>query len=169
MPSVLFPASTPPNCGEYPESRTCPAIVAGSGHGELSIGLDFRTSHTYYYSGSQINTQPQTEMSSESAERNPTEAPKPEVRYVLSGQPTGWAAMGKEVRDFDEEKVKNSKEDIDTLLVFVGLPHCIGTRFATDCSMCRPVCSLPSYPHSLSPHTLRFKLIAWIPSSILFK
>ncbi len=46
--------------------------------------------------------------------------PEPEVRYVLSGQPTGWAAMGKEVREFDEEKIRNSKEDIDTLLVFVS-------------------------------------------------
>lgn len=46
--------------------------------------------------------------------------PEPEVKYVLSGQPTGWAAMEKEVRDFDEEKVKSCKEDIDTLLVFVS-------------------------------------------------
>ncbi len=51
------------------------------------------------------------------------EAPESEVRYILSGQPTGWAAMGKEVREFDEEKVRNSKEDIDTLLVFVSLPR----------------------------------------------
>lgn len=29
--------------------------------------------------------------------------------------------MAKEVRDFDEEKVRNSKEDIDTLLVFVSI------------------------------------------------
>ncbi len=41
------------------------------------------------------------------------------IRYVLSGQPTGWAAMASQVRDFDEEKVKDTKEDIDTLLVFV--------------------------------------------------
>lgn len=57
------------------------------------------------------------------SESGHVEAPKPEVRYVLSGQPTGWAAMGKEVREFDEEKVRNSKEDIDTLLVFVSLPR----------------------------------------------
>ncbi len=29
--------------------------------------------------------------------------------------------MAKEVRDFDEEKVKEYKEDIDTLLVFVSV------------------------------------------------
>ncbi len=46
---------------------------------------------------------------------------EPEMRYVLSGQPTGWAAMAKEVRDFDEEKVRECKEDIDTLFVFVSL------------------------------------------------
>lgn len=29
--------------------------------------------------------------------------------------------MAKEVREFDEEKVRSCKEDIDTLLVFVSL------------------------------------------------
>lgn len=42
-----------------------------------------------------------------------------EVKYVLAGQPTGWAAMAKEVRDLDEEKVQSCKDDVDTLLVFV--------------------------------------------------
>lgn len=46
--------------------------------------------------------------------------PTPDVRYVLSGQPTGWAAMAETVRAYDEEKVKETKEDIDTLLVFVS-------------------------------------------------
>ncbi|KAI0729093.1 hypothetical protein BC629DRAFT_1302806, partial [Irpex lacteus] len=55
--------------------------------------------------------------------------PEPEVRYVLSGQPTGWAAMGKEVREFDEEKIRNSKEDIDTLLVFAGLFSAVLSAF----------------------------------------
>ena len=41
-------------------------------------------------------------------------------RYVLSGQPTGWAAMAETVGAYDEEKVKDTKEDIDTLLVFVS-------------------------------------------------
>lgn len=42
------------------------------------------------------------------------------VRYVLSGQPTGWTAMAAHMREYDEEKVKNTKEDIDTLLTFVS-------------------------------------------------
>lgn len=46
------------------------------------------------------------------------------TEYVLSGQPTGWAAIDKVLRDFDEEKVKYCKEDIDTLLVFVGSIPC---------------------------------------------
>ena len=46
------------------------------------------------------------------------------VRYVLSGQPTGWAAMAAHMREYDEEKVKNTKEDIDTLLTFVST-HCL--------------------------------------------
>ena len=32
----------------------------------------------------------------------------------------GWLSMAKIVRDYDEEKVKDCKEDIDTLLVFVS-------------------------------------------------
>ena len=47
--------------------------------------------------------------------------PTSDVRYVLSGQPTGWAAMAETVRAYDEEKVKDTKEDIDTLLVFVSV------------------------------------------------
>ena len=43
-----------------------------------------------------------------------------EVRYVLSGQPKGWAAMAVVTREFDEEKIQDCKEDIDTLLVFVS-------------------------------------------------
>ncbi|KAI0689168.1 hypothetical protein BC835DRAFT_1283535, partial [Cytidiella melzeri] len=46
---------------------------------------------------------------------------EPRTEFVLSGQPTGWGAMAKEVREFDEEKAHNCKEDIDTLLVFAGL------------------------------------------------
>jgi hypothetical protein len=46
--------------------------------------------------------------------------PSPDVRYVLAGQPTGWAAMAETVRAYDEDKVKDTKEDIDTLLVFVS-------------------------------------------------
>lgn len=38
---------------------------------------------------------------------------------VLAGQATGWTAMAQAVRNFDEEKVRDCKEDVDTLLVFV--------------------------------------------------
>lgn len=41
------------------------------------------------------------------------------IQLVLAGQPTGWTAMAHAVRNFDEEKVKDCKEDVDTLLVFV--------------------------------------------------
>ena len=40
---------------------------------------------------------------------------------MLSGGPTGWAALDTVIRGFDEEKVRDCKEDIDTLLVFVRL------------------------------------------------
>lgn len=42
------------------------------------------------------------------------------VKYVLSGQPTGWSAMAQVVRGFDVEKIDDFKDDIDTLLVFVS-------------------------------------------------
>ena len=34
---------------------------------------------------------------------------------------SGLAAVAKTIRDVDEEKIQNCKEDIDTLLVFVSL------------------------------------------------
>ena len=34
----------------------------------------------------------------------------------------GWQTMAKTVRETDEEKIRDTKEDIDTLLVFVRLP-----------------------------------------------
>lgn len=36
------------------------------------------------------------------------------------GQLTGWASIDKAVRDHDEQRVKDCKEDIDTLLTFVS-------------------------------------------------
>ncbi|KAI0738759.1 hypothetical protein BC629DRAFT_1300079, partial [Irpex lacteus] len=54
------------------------------------------------------------------------------VRYVLSGQPTGWAAMAAHMREYDEEKVKNTKEDIDTLLTFAGLFSAALTAFLVE-------------------------------------
>ncbi|KAI0088766.1 hypothetical protein BDY19DRAFT_145576 [Irpex rosettiformis] len=51
------------------------------------------------------------------------------VQTNFSGKPTGWSAMSKVVRDFDEEKVKECKEDIDTLLVFAGLFSAVLSAF----------------------------------------
>lgn len=39
------------------------------------------------------------------------------------GHSSGWSGMARVVRDFDEEKVRDCKEDIDTLLVFVSATH----------------------------------------------
>ncbi|KAI0094226.1 hypothetical protein BDY19DRAFT_879838, partial [Irpex rosettiformis] len=58
--------------------------------------------------------------------------PTSDVRYVLSGQPTGWAAMADTVRAYDEEKVKDTKEDVDTLLVFAGLFSAVLTAFLNE-------------------------------------
>lgn len=48
-----------------------------------------------------------------------TSDPNANIRYVLAGQPTGWAAVAASVREYDEDRIKSTKEDIDTLLVFV--------------------------------------------------
>ena len=40
-------------------------------------------------------------------------------KVEVVGQPKGWAAMADVVRAYDEDRVKDSKEDIDTLMVFV--------------------------------------------------
>lgn len=45
---------------------------------------------------------------------------EPETRYVLAGQPTGWAAMAEDIRSYDEEIIRDCKEDIDTLMTFVS-------------------------------------------------
>lgn len=45
---------------------------------------------------------------------------RPKTKYVLAGLPTGWVAMETIMREFDEEKLDNCKEDLDTLLVFVS-------------------------------------------------
>ena len=83
-----------------------------------------------------------------SNEQEPAQAnvPKePEVKYVLSGQPTGWWAAAKEVQEFDEQQVKSCKEDIDTLLVFVS--SLLYAQIST-LTYHRLVYSLPSSRHS---------------------
>ncbi|KAI0790196.1 hypothetical protein BC629DRAFT_1287924, partial [Irpex lacteus] len=54
------------------------------------------------------------------------------IQLVLAGQPTGWTAMAHAVRNFDEEKVKDCKEDVDTLLVFAGLFSAVLTAFLIE-------------------------------------
>ncbi|KAI0088750.1 hypothetical protein BDY19DRAFT_144144 [Irpex rosettiformis] len=68
-------------------------------------------------------------MASEEEKPSPDATKEPETKYVLSGQPTGWWAIGKDVRDFDVEKVQSCKEDIDTLLVFAGLFSAVLSAF----------------------------------------
>ena len=36
------------------------------------------------------------------------------------GQPTGWAAMAEDIRKYDEDKIKECRDDIDTLMTFVS-------------------------------------------------
>lgn len=52
------------------------------------------------------------------------------IKYVLSGQPTGWAAMAQVMRDFDQERLEDCKDDMDTLLVFVSTTPLFTLQFA---------------------------------------
>lgn len=64
---------------------------------------------------------------------------EPEKPIILAGQPVGWAGMAKDVREFDQEEVRQGKEDVDTLLVFVS------ARVTIPCA-----CHISnlSYPHA---------------------
>lgn len=83
----------------------------------------------------------------EAVNASPEVPPEPagvRTQYILAGQPTGWAAMAKVVRDFDEEKVKDCKEDMDTLLVFVSNRIFHFVLFIVRLKLRRPACSQQS-------------------------
>jgi hydroxypyruvate isomerase len=42
---------------------------------------------------------------------------------ALPNQPTGWVAMAERMRAYDEDKIKDVKEDIDSLFIFVRLTY----------------------------------------------
>ncbi|KAJ3533639.1 hypothetical protein NM688_g7254 [Phlebia brevispora] len=54
------------------------------------------------------------------------------VPYVPGSGPTGWAGIAKTIRDVDEDKILDYKEDIDTLLVFTGLFSAVLTAFVVE-------------------------------------
>ncbi|ESK86452.1 hypothetical protein Moror_4925 [Moniliophthora roreri MCA 2997] len=59
----------------------------------------------------------------------PPAAPVPGKQYTVQ---QSWAALLKMVDKYDEDMVKNWKEDIDTLLVFAGLFSAVVTAFAIE-------------------------------------
>lgn len=84
-------------------------------------------------------------------------SPEIKTKYVLAGQPTGWAAMEKMMRDFDEEKLNSCKEDIDTLLVFVSdvvFNYDIAFLTGQSSRNARRVCTPQCFRHSLLLHFL---------------
>ena len=44
-------------------------------------------------------------------------------RRLHTGTRDGWAKISKLLRQYDERKIQNCKEDIDTLLVFVRISY----------------------------------------------
>ncbi|KAK7691536.1 hypothetical protein QCA50_004935 [Cerrena zonata] len=51
---------------------------------------------------------------------------------MVSDQKPDWAALERAIREVDETKIKDFKEDIDTLLVFAGLFSAVTTTFLVD-------------------------------------
>ena len=51
----------------------------------------------------------------------PSDDPTGGIQTVqVVGQPTGWAAMAEDIRKYDEDKIKECRGDIDTLMTFVS-------------------------------------------------
>ncbi|KAI0693355.1 hypothetical protein BC835DRAFT_1229318, partial [Cytidiella melzeri] len=46
--------------------------------------------------------------------------------------PTGWAAMAEDIRRYDEDKIKDCRDDIDTLMTFAGLFSAAITAFLVE-------------------------------------
>ena len=42
-------------------------------------------------------------------------------RVQIESERTGWARLSDLLRKYDQDRIQDAKEDIDTLLVFVGL------------------------------------------------
>lgn len=69
----------------------------------------------------------------EDGDRKSVESAAPELKHVPIdlapdiGDETesGWAAIARSIRDIDEQKIKDYKEDIDTILVFVSCSNVV--------------------------------------------
>ena len=69
-------------------------------------------------------------------------------RVQIEPEHKGWGRLADMYRTFDEDRVRDAKEDIDTLLVFVRiLAHLISSLYVDDVA-CRLVCSQPSSQRS---------------------
>ncbi|KAI0705168.1 hypothetical protein BC835DRAFT_1261449, partial [Cytidiella melzeri] len=51
---------------------------------------------------------------------------------MSTATPSGWSAMSRMVREVDEQKIQDYKEDIDTILVFAGLFSAVMTAFLVE-------------------------------------
>ena len=49
-------------------------------------------------------------------------SPSTAVQTVhIIGQATGWAAMAEDIRNYDDDRVRECRDDIDTLMTFVSI------------------------------------------------
>ena len=64
----------------------------------------------------------------------------------------GWARLADMYYKYDEDKIRNAKEDINTLLVFVRVTIFRSHSFS-DITILRLVCSQRSYLHLSSRRT----------------
>jgi hypothetical protein len=74
---------------------------------------------------------------------------------VLPNQPTGWAAMAENMRAYDEDRVKDVKEDIDSLFIFVRLSCTLSQVFLTIVCIVGPIlCDSKRICRGVLPETL---------------
>lgn len=77
---------------------------------------------------------------------------------VTDGTESGWATIAKSIGEVDKQKIKDYKEDIDTILVFVSILASLQSHRKAKISLRRD-CTLQSSPHSSSSHSRPFNQI----------
>ncbi|KAI0344874.1 hypothetical protein BDW22DRAFT_1326656, partial [Trametopsis cervina] len=71
----------------------------------------------------------QPSVSSSDAEEAPRGTQKDPLHVLTRDTPIGWAVIQKAVDDFDRDQIEGVKNDIDTLLVFIGLFSAVLSTF----------------------------------------
>ncbi|KAI0776499.1 hypothetical protein BC629DRAFT_1701578, partial [Irpex lacteus] len=102
----------------------------------------------------------------------------PSGSQALPGQLTGWAAVEKALKEFDQQEIGGYKEDIDSLLTFTGLYSAVLTAFVivsypllqdpnqASASMSMSTPSTPSSPFQPSISAIHINIL-WFASLVI--